>query len=82
MNDGFQRGIAAPTTFYHPKSPRASRCAWKRLHVSSHGVGAEEGYDVKVRGILGSGKRGVREIEMFRRSLRWTERGRAGVRGE
>ena len=34
-----------------------------------------EWYDVKVRGILGSGKRDVREIEILGRSLRWTEEG-------
>ena len=34
-----------------------------------------EWYSVKVRGILGSGKRDVREIETLGRSLRWTEEG-------
>ena len=32
-------------------------------------------YDVKVRGILCSGKRDVHEIEMVGRSLTWTEEG-------
>ena len=34
-----------------------------------------ERYDVKVRGILGSGKLDVREIEILGRSLTWTEEG-------
>ena len=34
-----------------------------------------EWYDVKVRGILGSGKLDVREIEILGRSLTWTEEG-------
>ena len=34
-----------------------------------------EWYDVKVRGILGSGKRDVHEIEILGRNLTWTEKG-------
>ena len=34
-----------------------------------------EWYDVKVRGILGSGKRDVQEIEILGRNLTWTEEG-------
>ena len=34
-----------------------------------------EWYDVKVRGILGSGKRDVHEIEILGRKLTWTEEG-------
>ena len=34
-----------------------------------------EWYEVKVRGILGSEKRDVREIEILGRSFRWTEEG-------
>ena len=34
-----------------------------------------EWYDVKVRGILGSGKRDVHEIEILGRNLTWTEEG-------
>ena len=34
-----------------------------------------EWYDVEVRGVLGSGKRDVHEIEMLGRSLTWTEEG-------
>ena len=32
-----------------------------------------EWYDVQVRGILGCGKRDVREMETLGRSLRWTD---------
>ena len=34
-----------------------------------------EWHDVKVRCVLGSGKRDVRENEILGRSLRWTEEG-------
>ena len=34
-----------------------------------------EWYDVKVRGVLGSGKRDVHEIEISGRNLTWTEEG-------
>ena len=34
-----------------------------------------EWYDVRVRGVLGSGKRDVHEIEMLGRNLTWTEEG-------
>ena len=60
----------------------ASRRARRRLHVRRHGVRIEqssgeksEWYNVKVRGILGSGKRDVREIEILGRNLTWTEGG-------
>ena len=78
-DDGFQRGTPASTTFYHPQT---------HVRVVVHGDDFPFGvtdsalrkmrsclcecYDVKVRGILGSGKR---EIEILGRSLRWTEEG-------
>ena len=34
-----------------------------------------EWYDVKVRGILGTGKRDVRKIEILGTSVTWTEEG-------
>ena len=34
-----------------------------------------EWYDVKVRGILGTGKRDVRKIEILATSVKWTEEG-------
>ena len=34
-----------------------------------------EWYDIKVRGILGSGKRDVHEIEVLGKKLTWTEEG-------
>ena len=52
-----------------------TRCAWRRLLVRSQRVGAEEDAVEKVHGILGSGKRDVREIERLGRSWRWTEDG-------
>ena len=32
-----------------------------------------EWFDVKVRGLVGSGKRGVHEMEILGRNLKWTE---------
>ena len=34
-----------------------------------------ECYDVKVRGILGNGRRDVREVQTLRGNLRWTDQG-------
>ena len=42
----------------------------KKIETQMH-----EWYDVKVRGILGSGKRDVYEIEILGRNLTWTEEG-------
>ena len=42
------------------KKIRAKMCEW---------------YDVQVRGVLGSGKRDAREIEILSRKLTWTEEG-------
>ena len=82
VKDIFRRRRAAPTTFYHPKP---------QVRVVVHGddftfAGTEpelkkirakmcEWYDVQVRGVLGSGKRDVREIEILGRKLTWTEEG-------
>ena len=79
---GFQRGRAASTIFHHPKT---------KVRVVVHGddftfAGTEselriieakmhEWYDVKVHGILGSGKRDVHEIVIMGRNLTWTEEG-------
>ena len=76
VEDGFRRGRAASTIFYHPKT---------QVRVVVHGddftfAGTEselrkfrarmhEWYDVKVRGIPGSGKRDVHESEILGRSL-------------
>ena len=75
VEDGFQRGRAASTIFYHPKT---------QVRVVVHGddftfagteAKAREWYDVKVRGVLGSGKRDVHEIVILGRNLTWTEEG-------
>ena len=82
MNDGFERGRVASTILYHPKS---------HVRIVVHGddfrFAATESElrtmrskmcdwcDVKVRGILGSGQRDVRAIEILGRSLTWKEEG-------
>ena len=69
-DDGFQRGTPASTTFYHPQT---------HVRVVVHGDDFPFGvtdsalgkmrswmcecYDVKVRGILGSGKREIEILE-------------------
>ena len=83
MNDGFQCGRAALTVFYHHNI---------QVRLAVHGDDAtfaateselrkmrprtRDWYDVKVRGILGSGKRDVHKIEILWRCLR------AGLRSE
>ena len=52
-----------------------SRFAGTESELSKIQAKMHEWYDVKVRGILGSGNRDVHEIEMLGRSLTWTEEG-------
>ena len=82
VEDGFRRGRAASTIFYHPKTQvrvvvhgdnftfAGTESELKRIQAKMH-----EWYDVKVRGVLGSGKRDVHEIEILGRNLTWTEEG-------
>ena len=82
VEDGFRRGRAASTIFYHPKTQvrvvvhgddftfAGTESELKRIQAKMH-----EWYDVKVRGVLGSGKRDVHEIEILGRHLTWTEEG-------
>ena len=82
VEDGFRRGREASTIFYHPKTQvrvvvngddftfaGTESELWK-IEAKMH-----EWYDVKVRGILGSGKRDVHEMETLGRNLTWTEEG-------
>ena len=82
VEDGFRRGRAASTIFYHPKTQvrvvghgddftfAGTESELKRIQAKMH-----EWYDVKARGVLGSGKRNVHEIEILGRSLTWKEEG-------
>ena len=82
VKDGFRRRRAAPTFFYHPKPQvrvvvhgddftfAGTEPEWKKIRAKMC-----EWYDVQVRGVLGSGKRDVREIEILGRNLTWTEEG-------
>ena len=82
VQDGFRRGRAASTIFYHPKTQvrvvvhgddftfASTESELKRIQAKMC-----EWYDVKVRRVLGSGKRDVHEIEILGRSLIWTEEG-------
>ena len=82
VEDGFRRSRAASTIFHHPKTQvrvvvhgddftfAGTQSELKRIQAKMH-----EWYDVKVRGVLGSGKRDVHEIEILGRNLTWTEEG-------
>ena len=82
VEDGFRRGRAASTIFYHPKTQKrvvvhgddftfaGTESELKKIEAKMH-----EWYDVKVRGILGSGKRDVHKIEILGRNLAWIEEG-------
>ena len=86
VEDGFQRGRAASTIFFHPKTQvrvvvhgddftfAGTESELRKIEAKMH-----EWFDVKVRGILGSGKRDVHEIEMLDRNLTWTEEGLEGI---
>ena len=74
VEDGFRRGRAASTIFYHPKTQ--VRVVVHRNDFTFAGTESElkeiqaktcEWYDVKERGVLGSGKRDVHGIEMLGR---------------
>ena len=89
MEDGFRRGRAASSIFYHPKTQvrvvvhgddvtfAGTESDLKRIQAKMH-----EWYDVKVRGILGSGKRDVHEIEIDTGQEPDVDRRRSGVRGQ
>ena len=80
--DGFRRGRAAPKIFFHLET---------QVSVVLHGndftfAGTDselekikskmyEWYDVKVRAILGSGRRDIQEIGVACRTFSWTEQG-------
>ena len=82
VEDGFRRGRAASTILYHPKTQvrvvvhgddftfAHTESELKRIQAMMR-----EWYDVKVRGVLGSAKRDVHEIEILGRSLTWTKEG-------
>ena len=89
MNDGYQRGRAASKMFCHPQTRvrvvvhdddftfAATESELRKMRSRM----CERYDDVKVRGILGSGTRDVREIEMMAKKFE-VDRGRAGGRGE
>ena len=88
MEDGFRRGRVASSIFYHPKTQvrvvvhgddvtfAGTESELKRIEAKMH-----ECYDVKVRGILGSGKRDVHEDRDTGQEPD-VDRRRSGVRGQ
>ena len=81
VNDGFQRGRAASTISCHTKPHvrvvRGDDFTFTATDSELRKMRARmcEWHDAKVRDILVSGKRDVRETEILGRSLRWTEEG-------
>ena len=80
VSHGFQRGKAASRIFYHPETQ--VRVVVYGDDFTFPGTDPElrrietqmcEWCDAMVRGILGNGKRDVREIEILGRGLSWTE---------
>ena len=81
-DEGFRRSGAASTTCFHTRSHvpvdagaddltfAATETELKRIRSKM-----SEWYGVKVRGTLGTGRRDVREIEIQRGNLRWTDQG-------
>ena len=65
VDDGFQRGRAASTIFYHPNT-HVRVVVHATTHVRSHGVGAEEDAIEDVRMVPRQGA--------WHSSLRWTEK--------
>ena len=81
VNDSNVAG-AASTVFCHPRLTcdfvvRGDDFAFAATELELRKMRSRmcEWYDVKVRGIPGSGGRDVREIEILGRHLRWTEEG-------
>ena len=82
VNDGFQRGRAASTVFYHPKTHvravvHGDDFTFAATELRKMRSGMCEWYDVKV----GSGNRDMRQIEILGQELE-VDRGWARVRGE
>ena len=81
-DEGFRQIGAASTIFFHTESHvpvvacvddltfAANHTELKRIRSKM-----SEWYGGKVRGTLGTGRRDVREIEIQRGNLRWTEQG-------
>ena len=82
VEDVFRPGRAAPTIFNHPKTQvrvvvhgddftfASTESELKRIQAKMH-----EWSEVKVHGVLGSGKRDVHEIEILGSILTWTQEG-------
>ena len=80
VDDGFRRGTAASTIFHHPKTQvrvvvHGDDFTFAGTESELRNIQVKMWYDVKVRGILGGGKRDVHEIEILGRNLTWTEEG-------
>ena len=79
---GFRRGIGAPTVFFNPKTKVRVvvhgddfTFAGERRELEEVRGKMEEWYEVKVRGIMGSGEDEVKELTILGRTVRWTQEG-------
>ena len=88
VGEGFKRGRAAPTLIVLYLKETTSR-RWRRYHVPGtesevRGIQTKlcEWYHVKVRGILGSGKRDMREMDRGGVRVQGEKQEKMGVAGE
>ena len=80
--EGFRRGRGAPTVFFNKDSGVRVVVHGDDFTVSGVKKGLEhlrdkmaEWYEIKDRGIMGSGRGEIREVKILGRTVRWTDEG-------
>ena len=82
VGDGFKRGVGAPVVFHNPRT--GVRLVVHGDDFTFSGTRRElevirermkEWYEVKDRGIMGSGGDEIKEVEILGRRIRWTREG-------
>ena len=80
--EGYKRGIGAPTVFYNEKAETRLvvhgddfTFSGPRKELMRMRKKMKEWYEIKDRGIMGSGGDEIKEVTILRRILRWTEEG-------
>ena len=79
---GFSRGVGAPTVFYHQAMDvrvvvHGDDFTFSGVRRELEKVKAKmaDWYDIKIRGIMGSGEEEVKVIKILGRTVRWTAEG-------
>ena len=74
--DDFRRGREAPTIFFHPETPvrvvvHGDDFTFTRTQSDARKIKSNmcKCFDVKVRGIVGSGRRDLQDVEILSRTL-------------